>query len=926
MLATSTVRWAVSLAATAASTYALDAVATVAGVGLVASGAASGLGRPAVLLLLAGSYVVWALGLRVNLLANWDLLERTGTSTNAVSKGAHDLVARRSGSRRLRRVATDVGYVGTELVKELPYYVGAFGATIVVDDVSSTDALVFLAGANLGAAAYEYGLAGLTHVFLRRRQASFDTDWVPAEYLADYYRDVEPDERETIAFFVAAVRAAEPGRPVLFFGVGPTLHHVFLAAPTASEIHLGDYLPANLAEIRRWLDRDPGAHDWRPFVRYTLVCEGVEAPTEQQVAAREELTRSRVTRLLVVDGRTPDPSAGQYATVVSAYCADSATDGHATWAPFMQNILARVQPGGLFLTAALRRCEGYLVGGKEFPSARVDEGDVRGILESAFGPLAGTVQVRELTAQPDHGYSGIILACARRPALVRVAAAARPARPARPALLTLGAADPAGVSSRLLPTPSVMSNPTLPAAPTSSPDPSLALVGSDLTVPLVTGGRRRYVNLDYAASAPCLVRVKEAVDELLPWYSSVHRGAGYKSALTTDAYEGARDAVRTFVGARGDDVAVFTRNTTDAVNVLAAALPEDCAVVGFAVEHHANLLPWRRHDVTLLPAPAGPAEALERLEETLTRRAAGRDVLVSVTGASNVTGEIWPYAQLAEVAHRHGARVMLDAAQLAPHRAIDMTAAGVDYLALSGHKLYAPFGAGVLVGRPDWLGARAPFLAGGGAVRYVGTDTVVWSDLPDRQEAGTPNVIGAVALGVACRTLEAADRTGIAATEDALLDETRQRLAAVPGVAVYRLWPAEYPRIAVLPFALDTLPYAQLAAALSAEHGIGVRHGCFCAHPLMVRLLGLDPAQEARLRDRLGRGLTTALPGAVRASAGLGTTRADLTALVDAVAELAARGPRWTYGSSADASDSWPEPDPRPRPGLPFDLARSPAA
>jgi hypothetical protein len=421
MVGSGTVRWGLSLAATAAATYALDAVATLAGVALVASGVLSALGHPALLAVLVATYVAWALGLRVNLLANWDLLERTGTSTNVVSKAAHDLAARRTSSRRIRRAASDAGYVSTELVKEVPYYAGAFGATLVVDGVSSTDALVFLAGTNVGAAAYEYGLAGLTHAFLDRgrarvdRHASFDTDWVPAEYLADYYTDVEPDERETIAFFVDAVREAEPDRPILFFGTGPTLHHVFLAAPTASEIHLGDYLPANLAEIRRWLDRDPGAHDWRPFVRFTLQCEGVVAPTDDQVIARENLTRSRVTRLFLVDGRTAAPSHERYATVVSAYCADSATDGLASWAPFMQNILARVLPGGLFLTAALHCCDDYVVGGKAFPSAGIDEGDIRTALASAFGPLAGAVHVRELAAQPDHGYSGIILGRARRP-------------------------------------------------------------------------------------------------------------------------------------------------------------------------------------------------------------------------------------------------------------------------------------------------------------------------------------------------------------------------------------------------------------------------------------------------------------------------------------------------------------------------------
>ncbi|MFN2495697.1 MAG: aminotransferase class V-fold PLP-dependent enzyme [Pseudonocardiaceae bacterium] len=438
----------------------------------------------------------------------------------------------------------------------------------------------------------------------------------------------------------------------------------------------------------------------------------------------------------------------------------------------------------------------------------------------------------------------------------------------------------------------------------------LALVGSEVEVPLVSGERRRYVNLDYAASAPCLVAVKQAVDELLPWYSSVHRGTGYKSQVTTTAYEDAREAVRSFVGARRDDAVIFTRNTTDALNLLGAALPPDTEVFGFAAEHHANLLPWRRGRVTLLPVPASPAEALDDLDRALGAPAAGPR-LVTVTGASNVTGEIWPYPQIARLAHEHGARVLLDAAQLAPHHLLDMSGDGIDYLAMSGHKLYAPFGAGALVGRPDWLAAREPFLAGGGAVRYVSTDQVLWADLPDRQEAGSPNVVGAVALGVACRTLQEAGMARLAATEATLLGLARDRLAAVPGVRQYQMWAPDQPRIAVLPFTLNSVPYAQLAAVLSAEYGIGLRHGCFCAHPLMVWLLGIDPARAALLRDHLSRGVPVAMPGAVRASMGLGTTTADIDLLIDALTAVVIDGPRWSYRCSPDGSHCWPEPDPR---------------
>lgn len=159
-------KWAITLAATAVSTYALDAVATAAGLLLAASHVLGGLDRGVVLVFLAGTYVLWGAGLRVNLEANWTLLEKTGTSTNVVSKAAYDLAKLGTSSVRAQRIASAAGYAGTELAKEAPYYAGAFGTALLSDSVSSTDALIFLAGANLGAAAYEYGLARMTRAFL----------------------------------------------------------------------------------------------------------------------------------------------------------------------------------------------------------------------------------------------------------------------------------------------------------------------------------------------------------------------------------------------------------------------------------------------------------------------------------------------------------------------------------------------------------------------------------------------------------------------------------------------------------------------------------------------------------------------------------------------------------------------------------------
>ncbi|TYB35286.1 aminotransferase class V-fold PLP-dependent enzyme [Micromonospora sp. AP08] len=390
------------------------------------------------------------------------------------------------------------------------------------------------------------------------------------------------------------------------------------------------------------------------------------------------------------------------------------------------------------------------------------------------------------------------------------------------------------------------------------------------------------INLDHAASAPCARAAADAVTELLPWYASVHRGAGALSRRCTLAYERARQTVADFLGARPDDHVIFTRNTTDALNLLARALPAGTTVVTFAGEHHANLLPWPRGSVRL-PVPDSPSGAVRSLDAALAELSRdarpGLPVLVAVTGASNVTGECWPVAELARVARRHGARILVDAAQLAPHAPVDLAALDVDYLALSGHKLYAPFGAGVLVGRADWLDAAPPYLAGGGATSHVGAGTheVRWATGPARHEGGTPNLLGAVALAAVCAALAAADRDALHAREQALLTRLRAGLAALPHVVELRTFGPDAPRVGIVSFVVAGRESADVAAHLATAHRIGVRDGLFCAHPLARRLL-----TEAATRS----GRTDLPPTALRASLGLGTTETDVDVLLTALATL----------------------------------------
>lgn len=422
------------------------------------------------------------------------------------------------------------------------------------------------------------------------------------------------------------------------------------------------------------------------------------------------------------------------------------------------------------------------------------------------------------------------------------------------------------------------------------------LVGSEQLVPCVDGVDRRAVELDQAASTQAHPDAAARVEEFLPWYSSIHRGAGFRSRTATAAYESARRGILGFAGRdpEGPDVAIICRNTTEAINHLAYRLrldPSDI-VVTTVVEHHANLLPWgrvarRRYVECSVEGTFGLDQVEAALDETPRAR------LLAVTGASNVTGWLPPLDELIEAAHERGVRVVVDAAQLAPHRPLPPEA---DFLAFSGHKLYAPFGAGALIGPRSVFEDGDPFLAGGGAVDLVGLDEVVWTAPPDREEAGSPNVVGAVAMHAAIEALGGIGWERIRSHEHELRQQLVCGLSAIDGVRL--LGPAagqaeggatDGPEsLPVVAFTLEGMHHALVAARLSAEFGIAVRHGCFCAHPYVIRLLGLSDDQVDAYRREVLAGDHRSVPGAVRASAGLGTSGEDVDALLAAVRSLAA--------------------------------------
>jgi cysteine desulfurase/selenocysteine lyase len=442
--------------------------------------------------------------------------------------------------------------------------------------------------------------------------------------------------------------------------------------------------------------------------------------------------------------------------------------------------------------------------------------------------------------------------------------------------------------------------------------------GVDLPVPVAGGGTVTGINFDNAASTPPLKRVRDAVNGFSEVYSSVHRGTGYKSRLATEAYEQARELVGRFLSVdESSQVVIFVKGTTDALNRIAAgqARLDGREVLVTEMEHHADLLPWRHRGSHVMVGLSEDGHIdLEAIERALKERG-GKIGLVAVCGASNVTGFVSPIHEVAELAHRHGALVSIDAAQLAPHHRIDIRPAGdpghLDFVSFSGHKMYAPYGAGVLVA-PRAFFAGAPEVMGGGAISIVTWDDTVWADLPDREEAGSPNVIGAVALGVAIETLGELGFDDMLHHEVELGAALHQRLSRIPGVGVLGGvdGAGAPPRLGLASFVVDGTHHGLVAAALSHEWGIAVRNGCFCANPYVFHLLHMNRQAVEAVEGEVTAGHRKALPGAVRASLAPYNTLGELDRFVEAVTHIAQGRLKATYEQAADGTFSpaggWP--------------------
>lgn len=374
---------------------------------------------------------------------------------------------------------------------------------------------------------------------------------------------------------------------------------------------------------------------------------------------------------------------------------------------------------------------------------------------------------------------------------------------------------------------------------------------------------RPLVYLDSAASSQMpRAAVAAMVRHQEEGHANVHRGVHTLSYEATVAYDGVREQARRFLGAAAADEVIFAHGTTSALNLVARSwgdtnLRAGDEIVVTVLEHHSNFVPWQmlaqRVGATLKVAPILPDGSLDlgAFQKLLTPRTR----IVATAHASNVLGTVLPIAEIAALAHRRGAIVVVDGAQAAPHLPIDVTALDCDFFVCSGHKLYGPTGIGLLYGRHSLLEAMPPYEFGGGMIEKVSAESTTFAPPPARFEAGTPPIAPVVGLGAALEWLSALDGSALAAHEQDLLQYATDRVGAVEGVRVLGTAPD---RVSVLSFVMDGIHPHDIGTVLDAE-GIAIRAGHHCAQPLM-RALGVAAT--------------------ARASFGVYNTRDDVDALV----------------------------------------------
>ncbi len=414
------------------------------------------------------------------------------------------------------------------------------------------------------------------------------------------------------------------------------------------------------------------------------------------------------------------------------------------------------------------------------------------------------------------------------------------------------------------------------------------IMGVTSRIPLLDGNYSQAINFDNAATTPPFTTVIQEVIKFLSLYSSVHRGFGYKSQLSTKLYEDSRNIILKFINADPKDhTVIFVKNTTEAINKLSNMLYnkyKDDVILSTDMEHHSNDLPWRKYNIDYISVDECGRLSLEDLKHKL-KKYNGRVKLVTITGASNITGYRNPIHEVARLAHRYGAKILVDGAQLVPHAKIDIKPSSskdhIDYLVFSGHKMYSPFGIGVLVGSRVDFENLPPDYTGGGTVDIVTHDYIKWSESPQKDEAGSPNVVGVIALATAIETLNSLGMDNVERHENELTQYALKALSQVPDLKIYCDGMNSHQRIGTIAFNISEMNHELIAKILSYEAGIAVRNGCFCAQPYVQKLLRMT---KEEIEERVKEGSHE--PGMVRVSFGIYNTRREVDILVDTLKKI----------------------------------------
>lgn len=433
--------------------------------------------------------------------------------------------------------------------------------------------------------------------------------------------------------------------------------------------------------------------------------------------------------------------------------------------------------------------------------------------------------------------------------------------------------------------------------PISKPFPKV--IGTQASITLKNGKKTRVILLNNAATTPPFESTLKIVNEFLQTYGALHRGAGPHANITYQKAEQALSTLRKFLNIGDEHALLFTHNTSAAINFLIRLLrlSDDDVILTSTIEHTSNNLPWvynSRAKTVYVNSTADGALDYDDLEAKAD--AHGNLKLIALTGASNLTGYIPDIARVAKLAHAHGALLFVDAAQYAPHRPIDMQADGIDALAFSAHKVYAPFGLGVLA-VPRRILETEPVDPGGGSIDMISANRVVWAPPTVRHQTGTWNVTGIIAAAASCQILMDIGWDAIIAHEKELVAYAAYQLATVPGIRLY-VSPETYVkqnRIGTFTFNLKGYHHALVSAILENEYGIETRAGTICNHRLVHGWSNIDETTQTEIECRIEQGDRLASYGIVRASICLHNTKDDIDVLVAALKSIAVHGPQLNY-------------------------------